>query len=261
MSERPKADVIERVRKILAKTEQAGCTPEEAEAAFQMASRIMAEHNLDMAEIESKEGGEPSWLEEEIQQTGRWSLEQNLAYSIAKQFFFVEGFFTYRVVRAADAHAVRYKVLRFFGTPENLAAARWVYTALLEAFDRLFHEYRQRTGALASDRRLFIAGVADGFEAKLTDERKAVEIERDLLQGRRRGGTEIMLRSIMDQTTEAYRKAHPPAKKKARDIRFTKVTGDQSALEAGYHAGRNLNLNRAIGQSNGIPQHKGLPGQ
>jgi hypothetical protein len=256
VSESDKTSVIERVRKILAKTEQAGCTAQESESAFQLASRIMAEHNLDMAEIEAKEGGEQSWLEDEIQETGRWTLEQNLAYGIAREFFFVEGFFNWRW-----ANGSRRKVLQFFGRPENVATARWAFNSLLDAFDRLFAEYRRRSGCPASDRRLFISGVADGFRSKMKDERRAVEIERDLVQGKTSGNTAIVLRSLMEQTAEAFRQAHAAPKKKPRGIRFTQVTGSQSALEAGYDAGRSLQLNRSIGDSTGGSQHKGLPSQ
>ena len=111
MSERPKEDVIERVRKLLSKTEAKGCTQSEAEAAFQAASRIMAEHNLDMAEVEDR--GNPaavSWIESDAHETGRWTLESNLAYGIVHQFFFVEGFFVGKWVNSKHR-----KVLRFFG--------------------------------------------------------------------------------------------------------------------------------------------------
>jgi hypothetical protein len=49
-------DIVERIRKILAKTEEAGCTQAESEAAMAMASRLMAEHNLSMSEV--TKGGE-----------------------------------------------------------------------------------------------------------------------------------------------------------------------------------------------------------
>ncbi len=249
MNDRPKADVIEKIRKILSKTEEAGCTTEESQAAFQMASRIMAEHNLDMAEIESGEGGEQSWLEDDVLETGRWSLEQNCAYGIASEFFFVKGIFGYK-----HSSARQRRVLRFFGRPNNVASAKWVFGALLDAFDRLFAEYRRQHGAPASDRRLFVTGVAGGFREKMKDERRAVEVERDLVQGKTSGSTALALRSVMDETTEEFERTH---KTKTARSNFATVSGSQSAFDAGHNAGRKLELRRAIGDSG----RKGITGQ
>ena len=142
--ENAKSNVIERVRKILAKTEDSGCSPAEAERAFAIASRIMAEHNLDMSEVEQKEDGSQSWTEDDVFETGRWTLEDNLAYGIVQRHFFVEGFFG-----CSHAGGTRRKVLRFFGQPQNVEAAKWAFNSLHEAFDRLFGEYRRKTGAPA----------------------------------------------------------------------------------------------------------------
>jgi Protein of unknown function (DUF2786) len=244
-----KADVIERVRKILAKTEASGCSEAEAALAFQKASRILAEHNLDMSDVEAKDEGSQSWTEDDIYETGRWTLEDNLAHGIVSRYFFVEGFFA-----GKWANGKHRKVLRFFGQPHNVATARWAFSALQEAFDRLFNEWRQRTGGPASDRRMFIAGVASGFDEKMRDERKAMEIERDLVQGKSNGSTALAVVSISEQTRLAYRAAHASffhkdGKQKGSKIKFDAVTGSNSALAAGYQAGRNLELNRAIGGS------------
>lgn len=254
--ERNKESLIERVRKILLKTEQAGCTADESEAAFALASRIMAEHNLSMDEVEKREGGEQSWIDDDVMDTGRWSLEDNLAYGIVHRHFFVEGYFSARFVNGKHR-----KLLRFFGRPDNVATAKWTFNALLDAFDRLFNEYRARTGAPATDRRIFISGVASGFSQKIEDERKAMEVERDLMQGKASGSTALALTGIREQTQLAYKEHHAFAfkkdgTKKSGTTRFASVTGSASAFEAGQRAGQSLNLNRAIGGS----QRKGLTG-
>ena len=241
--------MIERVRKILSKTEKSGCTPEEAQLAFQKASRIMAEHNLDMSEVEQKEDGSRSWVEDDIVETGRWTLEDNLAYGIVRRHFFVEGFFAGKY-----ANGKHRKVLRFFGRPHNVETGKWAFNALHDAFDRLFSEFRKRTGAPASDRRIFVSGVASGFSEKMNEERQAMQIERDLVGGKASGSTALAVINIADQTRLAYRAAHASffkadGKQKGRKIQFDEVTGSNSALTAGYVAGRNLSLNRSIGGS------------
>jgi hypothetical protein len=257
MNERPKDDIIERIRKLLTKTEANGCSKDEAESAFKVASRLMAEHNLDMAEIEEKDGpSSESFIEADAADTGKWTLEMNLAYGIVSEFFFVQGYFDRRTVKVGPVtyyngeptkETKERKVLIFFGTRTNVDAARFTYTALLQAFDRLFVEYRARSGCPIGDRRLFITGVAHGFSQKMRDERRAMEIERDITRGKSSGSTALVLASIAERTKLAYREAHPGHKK--GNVRFGETTGSQSSLEAGIAAGKALNLNRAIGGS------------
>ncbi|WP_158633763.1 DUF2786 domain-containing protein [Tautonia sociabilis] len=268
MSERPKEDVIDRVRRLLAKTEENGCTRAEAESAFRMASRIMAEHNIAMAEVEARDGrpDDISWLEDDVIDTGRWSLEMNLAYGIVREFFFVEGFFVRRTAWAGEPARGRgearrgqtpRKVLRFFGTATNVEAARFTFTALIDAFDRLFAEHRRASGCAASERRLFVSGVAQGFAEKMRDERRAMEIERDLAAGRASGSTAIVLASVQERTVRAYKEAHPDMKKSRTT--FAAPRRSQSSLDAGYAAGRSLSLNRALGGGSAKGNAKELP--
>jgi hypothetical protein len=155
-------------------------------------------------------------------------------------------------------------VLRFFGRPDNVQSAKWMFNALVDAFDRLFNEYRKCTGAPASERRIFISGVASGFSQKLRDEERAVEVERDLMRGKTSGSTALALTGIREQTLMAYKDAHPGVFKKDGTKRtargnYASVTGSASSFEAGQAAGRSLNLNRSIG-SGGGSQRRGLTG-
>lgn len=263
MSERPKSDLIETLRKILKKTEEAGCTQEEAEAAFRMASRLCAEHNLDMAEIQAEEGrpDDISWLEDDACSMGRWTREHNVAFFIVKEFFFVEAIIT---TGRQHGRAVR-KTLRFFGRASNVESAKWAFNALLDAFDRLWKEYRARTGVPANERRLFVVGVAQGFTARMREERQAVEIERDMEHQAEAaatgtpieaGGTALALRNIAQETATEFQKAHP--KLGSSRSNFGELRGSQSTLQDGYRAGRSLNLNRSIGGD--AAGRKALPG-
>lgn len=268
MSERPREGVIERIRGLLSKTEENGCSQAEAETAFKLASRIMAEHNIEMAEIEAGEGvpDDISWLEDDVADMARWSLEQNLAYGIVKEFFFIEGFFTRRMVdvgkptyhggKAYYEQKPR-KSLRFFGTATNVEAAKFTFVALIDAFGRLFEEYRRRSGCAPSERRLFIAGVAQGFSEKMRDERRAMEIERDITRGKASGSTAIVLAGVQERTVRAYKEAHPDMRKSRAS--FSAPKGSQSSLDAGYAAGRSLSLNRALGGESARSNTKGLP--
>ena len=238
-TERPNDALIAKIRKILEKTESAGCTEAEAASAFALASRLMAEHNLDMADIAVKDG-EPAveWAEDAVFETGQWKQEYNITWNIVHEHFFVEGWFAQRNGK---------KVLMLFGKKENLEAARFVFQGLIAAYPALWTTYRFTNNAPASDRRVFIVGVAEGFKSKLADERRAMEVERDLLKGRT-GGTALALVSVKQETNAQYAIAHPRnAKRGYGKGHYASLKGSQSTLEAGIAAGRRLDLNRSIG--------------
>ena len=101
--------------------------------------------------------------------------------------------------------------MTFFGKKSNVETARWVYLALLDAFDHLWNDYRIRTGAGRSDRRAFVLGVWNGFSDKMEEERKVMEAERDMLareQGRTGPGTAIVLASIQEKTAVAFKEKY-----------------------------------------------------
>lgn len=226
--------IIEIIRKILERTEDRGCSPAEAEFAFAKAAQLLAEHNLSMEDVAATDApAEESWLEEELFETGRWSLEDNLCYAILKTFYFVEGFFNRRDGR---------KVFCLFGKPENVATGRHVWAALHASFDRCWTTYRHLNKRPASEKRLYVTGMARGFSDKLRDERAAQVIERDLMTGK---STALALTSISDKTLAAYKASHPDHK--VSKGRMQEAGGDTSTLRAGIEAGRALNLNRALG--------------
>jgi uncharacterized protein DUF2786 len=239
-SERPSEVWIAKIRKILSKTEQAGCTTEEAQAAFALATRLMAEYNLEMSDVGAKDENTTPWDEADAFACGRWSYENNLAYGIVKEFCFIEGYFA-RTHSSGKAT----KVLRFFGRKENVETARFMFGALQAAYDRLWTTYRYLTKRPASDRRIYVCGIAMGFRDKLRAERQAMEIERDIVKGKSSGSTALALVSVMDETTSEYKKAHPECKDKRGH--YAGLSGTDGTLNDGYKAGKALNLNRAIG--------------
>jgi hypothetical protein len=238
-------NLIDRIKKILSKTEEAGCTPQEAEAAFAMASKLMTEHNLSMEDVRlSGEEVKEEWANETAGTFGHWTLAHNYAFAIAKEFCFVEGMFTYRYPEGASNAR---KVFHLFGTKENVAAGRFMFTALLEAFDRLWLDHRSRTGDPASSKRLYVVGVASGFTIRMRDERKAVEAERDLLQAKPSGSTALAVISIAQRTREQHIQQHFGGKEpKARSGKYAETRGSHSTFEAGVRDGKQLSLHRSI---------------
>lgn len=249
MSERPDSKITERIRKILSKTTETGCTQAEADTAFAMASRLLAEHNLSMDEVAaSGNTNEEKYVEAATIDTGRWSIEMNLAYHIVKNYFFVEGFF----MQSGDNS----KLLMLFGTEPNVATAKFTFKALMASAERLWTTYKIIHRRPGSEGRMFRTGVMKGFSDKLKEEREAQEMERDIIQGSS-GGTALALVRVEEKTHAELRKAHPELNKKGKSVNRAELKGDQSTLQAGYNAGKKLNLNRGLGGSS----QKGIGGR
>lgn len=236
MNDKPTANVMDRVRKILTKTTEAGCTEEEAKNAFALASKILTAHNLSMDDVKASAPADSSesFMEQPLFSTGAWSLEDNLTYGIIREFFFVEGFLN----TTGDG-----KVFTLFGTKTNVEVARFTWNALQASFNRCWQGYKIVHRKPASERRMYVSGMAKGFSDKLRDERRAMEIERDITRGSS-GCTALALRNIAEETKLKLHEVHPDLK--ARSGSFSPTKGDQSTLDAGYKAGRELSLNRGI---------------
>jgi hypothetical protein len=237
INERIVSGIIEKIKKILAKTQDAGCPVAEAETAFAMASRLLAEHNLSMEDVHSVDmTDQEKFVECEVMETGRWSIENNLAFNIVRRFFFVEGFFSH--VGSGK------KVLHLFGTQSNVETARFTFYTLLSSADQLWTAYRLKQGRPGSEGRMFRTGVLKGFNDKMKDEREMQKMERDLMSGSE-GGTTLVLVKIEDNIKKEMHKANPDLKKNTGP-KFSGLQGDQSTLQAGYEAGKKLNLSRGI---------------
>jgi len=232
----PNDKLIDRIKKLLTKTEGNGCSKEEAEAALAMASRLMAEHELDMADIAIED--KPDMVDEDIETFSRWDFEAQKTYEIISHFCFVKPWLHVGLVNGKKR-----KTLKFFGRPEGVEAAREMWHGLTAAYDRLFAYYRAVNKAPASHRRSFIEGVANGFYSKMKAERESMQAERDDISGSS-GGTALALTNIKGQIDDAFRAANPNTKTERASF---SSRSDHDARRAGFEAGQKLSLSKGIG--------------
>ena len=228
------SEIMEKIRKILSRTENAGCTAQEAEAAYAKASALMVEHNISQHEIGDRESA--NWVDVAVGSVPGWGVQQNMGSGIIKKFFFVHDILCTKADGSKEYH--------IFGRKDNVETAKFIFVSLMRAFHSLFQEYRIRSGCPDSDKNIFVTGVAKGFSDKLSDERKAEEIQRDIVHGKAGGSTALVLKSIMAATMEKFHEAYPNS---IKGHSMPKVNGLSSSLDAGYSAGRNLQINRAVG--------------
>lgn len=235
--------ILDKVRKLLSKTTEANCTQAEADGAMQAASRLLAQHNLSMADIVSTQSVSADvWTEELTFKTGRWTAIHNLAYGVVSEFCCVK-----RQFMMSSGVQRRIRNLYLFGLRDNVETAKFMFIVLLGNFDGLWQNYYARSQCDLKDKYSYIFGVAAGFSDKMRAERMKFSVEQDIQDNRASGGTAIMLSSVMEKTELAFRGKHPNLK--TANITFGVSNNSDDARNAGYQAGQQLNINRSI--SNG----------
>ncbi len=233
--------MVARIRKLLALAESPN--QHEAEAATVAAQRLMLKFNIDVerayksATSTRRYGyrylGEPS---------GRIFEHERRLSCILTDYFFVEGIWV-PAFRPRDGK--RGNVLEICGQETNLVMAEHVYKFLLATADRLWKIYKIRHQLRANrNRRIFLAGVMDGFATKLASQqtefqeqglvwiphadlneyfrRRHPSIETVRRGGNRRNeaytdgqtaGSEIVLsQPVADSSSQHPQRALPPAK-------------------------------------------------
>lgn len=234
--------LIERIRKILVRTEEAGCTEAEAAAAMAKVQQLLLEHHISMAEIEAA-GSEPDVYElDQNSASYAWDYRHDFASLILTKHYMVKC-----LLSNSKASGKLRRKLMIFGDRSSIDTARFVFSALVGSFDRLWREYRMKDPYVcASEKRAFCAGVMKGYSDKLTLERKAFEVE----QSMKSPGTELVLASAETRLANKFNE-HPMVR--GSGSRGINLGGGGDALAAGYQAGKELNINRSIGGGAGAP--------
>jgi hypothetical protein len=256
-----KSSIIAKIQKILSRKEETGATEAETQTALNLAQRLMAQHNLTMAEVEATKGeATEDWTEADVWTGQRSGIEETMAANICEGFFFVKAYLQCKGGEWKGRRHSNTWTRRFFGKPSNVESAAFIYAQLIDAFDRLWVEYRIANHAERSDRRPYIAGVGRGFMDKLRAERQVLETEHEARSAASASGTArgVNITSNTPGTTLATIDSHVQT---AFEQRHPKMTTRHSAgvsmngaFSAGHAAGRTLNLARPLGVG-----RKGLP--
>jgi len=161
------AHVLDRIAKLLALAESPN--EHEAQAAMSAAQRLMLKYNIESV----LQGGRSAYTIRHLgTPTGRVPESQRILASILSDFFFVQVIWV-PVWRPLENK--RGSVLEVCGTIENLELAEYVHAFLAHTGDRLWRDYKRRTGS--GKRENFVAGVMTGFRDRLLRERKKSEHE------------------------------------------------------------------------------------
>lgn len=237
--------VIERIKKMLALAENAASAPNEAATAARMAESLMRKHNIDMAEIITKELASGEGLVREFaiddfdHASNKYPQWLNfLAVAISKMFdCHVTLGWTGR--HTGGKACVN---IQFFGYRDDVAISKWMFSYLIHEINRLADRYWEVRKVTAQH---------DGSTAKL--------VKKNYREG---ASTticaridEIVSKRAEELKSDSVSTALVVVKRKAVEEEFgefkynsTQRKGeyDGQAYNQGRHDGKNINLSRPL---------------
>jgi hypothetical protein len=136
----------------------------EAAAAMAKAQQLLLEHGLSMEEIAAS-GSDDRWEESEVWQGGRAGQEASFINEVLILFFFV------KIIWRRDRFLKRTSLL-FFGRPQHVAVARYVFAYLQRVYRQLWTDYGRRSSLGREARGAFFLGLSKGICHRLHRERQ-----------------------------------------------------------------------------------------
>ncbi len=239
--------IINRVKKLLNLSKEGnGASQAEAENALLRARRLALDHDLDLAILSQTEIVKEEQIENQ-------KIDLGQRFSVCQKFvnFILQAHFKVKIVMGGGRDGGRYICL--VGKTSDVAIAQYVQGFLNQEFMRLWRVAKVRNNYPAKDRNSYIFGLYKGLTQKLQQEEATVKGERFSALALNRGvdfasnTKESYALALVDHSArleQAMSRFHG----KVRTIR-TSVgrVRNANALETGREAGRNINLNRAIG--------------
>lgn len=229
MTNEKKQNVAAKIRALLAKTEQAGCSEDEALAAIQKAQELMDKYAIDLTETELR--AEP--------------LSQQSAPSQGKHADMVRDFIlspiaTYTNTRAWRSGFRTYESV-FAGLESDVQFAHWLLDSLV-TFVMRGADAAKRQGF---DRRSFALGAASRIADRL---RELSQARRAEAASHKSTGMELMIVTKRDMIEKWMKERGIKLKSSSSSTRGAR---DADARAAGHAYGDRANLNRPVGRATG----------
>lgn len=162
--------VLERVKKLLALSQSDN--QNERNNALAKANALIAEHNIDVALIESTDTAAPEPFEQEELVFGKRKPVEARFIS-----WLLEKHFRVKVVYSNKYDPVKgwNKTILFLGRKSDAELARWLAGFLREEFARRWTYHRNSTKAPLQEKNTFYYGCYQGLNDRLTEETRKVE--------------------------------------------------------------------------------------
>jgi len=218
-------DIIEKIQKLLALANSSN--ENEAKLAAAKAQELLIKYNLSMSQIETDENR----YEMELIATGKGRISSEYLYiqSLLCEFYFVRIVKSKRVIY--DGFWPKNEaVYLIFGAEHNIKIAKYVDEFLVQAFQRLFKQYRIKTNAPATSKHSFYLGLYHGLREQLLSTIKKVEQETGLV---------VVNDANLDEWIQEQMKI-----KQTKDHKVDNV--DNAAINSGYQEGKKLTISKGL---------------
>jgi hypothetical protein len=213
--------VLDRVRKLLAMANDARGNENESANAAAMAQAIIAEHGLEMSQLENQ-SNDPALVTRDKTQHDRaamYKYQRDLMASVAKCNFCRHFITDVHAVSSGKMRKVKRHVL--LGRTINVQASILIYDYLIDAMDRLVPW--QGSALRGRDALLWFEGCAERLGERLSDHRRAMEEE-----------------SENKRTEEATRARHPSAAPASNALVLADAYSSEDDLNEDFEQGYEL---------------------
>lgn len=224
--------IIRRLQGLQSKTIENGCTESEALSAAKAISRIMTEYGLAMSDIEIQERKD---CESDVIETGR---KRN--HPIVSSIMAIAEFCDCKCWQSTGRQ-IRYN---FFGFPEDVESAKWLYHVIKSAMDYEASNYRREclmeglpTGRTQSTS--FLRGMSSRINKRLRDMKAEQNIET-----RETTGRDLVL--VKSATVES---SYANLGLRLKNDNNQRSRTDSGAYGAGQAAGERVGFNRGVNYS------------
>lgn len=149
--------VLERIKKMLALSDDKGATEAERETALRMAYNTLAKHNLAISDLPTEQSNETRERQDVVISADRWA--RNLSMAVAK-LFFCKYFYSQTGTSGKDKHC-------FVGRQSNVITAKYMSEYLIKAIKReASKRYKSPT---SPDGRSFCVGTVRSIGDRVMD--------------------------------------------------------------------------------------------
>jgi len=221
MAEMSHDELLDTIQRLIALSSSSN--ENESAMALARAEKLMAEHNISMADLETQKV-RANYGEQDVYCRGRASLKDPFLCGILQDFFFVRAIYI-----PQGKGKGRKTTLRFFGDKINVEIASYVYDVL----DMLFDVFAEANKIPAKSRRSYYQGLCHGFKQKLREERESLN-----KNDKNRNALVLVDKALV----EAFQKQFPNTTETKRSA----MHGDMNAYNKGLQDGKDINLRKGV---------------
>lgn len=238
--------VLDRIQALRNKTVEQGCTEEEAIAASQLIGKLMDEYNLTMTDVEL---GSIDCIEDVIATPNKRNNHPIVFCLVDLADFCDVRVWTCRKCMLDEklGYHTPKKTYVFFGLPQDVATANYLYHVIFGAMDREVKEFKKTDYYLnlefKGDKKIasnsFLRGMANRLSTRLVlmkDERNKEIIKTT--------GRNLVVVKGSHLETALQQAGYHIGKAKRQ---YHRINYDGTASAAGYQAGGRVGLNKGVG--------------